>query len=570
MDTTRHTVVPSVDEAREFFEIANDFAEPLEAVREAISNAHDWEASNIWITFETQRLEGARTLIVRFRDDGTGMSKQAVSATFWGLGHSESRGDSQKIGEKGHGTKIFLNSEKVRVSTLGPDGAFAAECERPFRKLCNHELHAPEWWEVSPPNDGKTFTEIELQGYNNNASGTFTQRVVKDYVLWCTKAGSVEKELTGQVKRELTVHLKGLDVAEHEALPHGHPFPPEAADLNKLFDRYSYDAADYFVKRYHKTDVLQDLPDVRYEAVIYVEGDLAKRAYNPMIKQRLRKGSDGYKVGDRYGIWLCKDYIPVCRVNEWISSFGTGGNAWVLLHGFVNCQELNLTANRGTFANTDPQVTAGLKIAIAEVVEAVDRDILKNQLYALMNMQEEARTQKQEETDYKSRVKSIKYRARASIDDQEVLEPQNEAELFGLFMRVYAKHPDLFEFLPCDYNTARGIDMIARSIGNPGVSELPHGYVEFKHRLGHRNFNHGFTNLRWVVCWDFTDDCEDGFELESSVDKTKRRIVYPTGDADASKYYLDAGNTRTKIQVIRLKCYLEEKLDVRFAQAKKQ
>lgn len=46
-----------------------------------------------------------------------------------------------------------------------------------------------------------------------------------------------------------------------------------------------------------------------------------------------------------------KDYIPVIRVNNWISGFGTGSNSLTLIHGFINCQAFKLTANRGTIAN---------------------------------------------------------------------------------------------------------------------------------------------------------------------------------------------------------------------------
>ena len=45
-------LILKVDETQEFIEIANDFSNPLDLVREAISNSFDAEASKIWILFD--------------------------------------------------------------------------------------------------------------------------------------------------------------------------------------------------------------------------------------------------------------------------------------------------------------------------------------------------------------------------------------------------------------------------------------------------------------------------------------------------------------------------------------
>lgn len=66
-------------------------------------------------------------------------------------------------------------------------------------------------------------------------------------------------------------------------------------------------------------------------------------------------------MADRYGIYLCKDFVPVQRVNDWITGFGTGSNSYVMLHGFINCQKLKLTANRGSVANTNLLIVNELK-----------------------------------------------------------------------------------------------------------------------------------------------------------------------------------------------------------------
>ena len=47
------TLIPTVDQAREFLEIAHDFANPLDIVREAISNSYDAKATEIRLIFDT-------------------------------------------------------------------------------------------------------------------------------------------------------------------------------------------------------------------------------------------------------------------------------------------------------------------------------------------------------------------------------------------------------------------------------------------------------------------------------------------------------------------------------------
>src|ERR1700733_4579182 len=99
---------PSVSAEAEFFEILNDFGNPLEIVREAISNAIDASATQMDVSFSVEEIQGNSRSVIRFVDNGSGMTEDVLRTVFWGLGHSTSRGDKTKIGEKGHGTKIFL------------------------------------------------------------------------------------------------------------------------------------------------------------------------------------------------------------------------------------------------------------------------------------------------------------------------------------------------------------------------------------------------------------------------------------------------------------------------------
>jgi hypothetical protein len=366
MDWT--TISPAVSAEAEFFEILNDFANPLEIVREAISNSIDATARQMEISFTVEEFLGNARSVIRFVDDGRGMTEDVLRRDFWGLGHSTSRGDKSKIGEKGHGTKIFLRSERVSVRTQNENDAFESVCEYPLAALAQKELHKPKLRKIEKFRETPG-TEIQVVGYNDNERSKFVQSNTKDYILWFTKLGSVERIFGVDTLKDFQLRLKCLDEDEYETISFGHVFPPENSNINELFDKLGSDAASEFVKRNLWRRVrLPNHPEVTFDLIISVEGDAVKRRYNPQLRERGRIGTTGkYRVLDRYGLWLCKDYMPIERVNDWLSSFGAGSNAFTILHAFVNCQALKLTANRGTIANTDPKNLGGVKVRSPQI-----------------------------------------------------------------------------------------------------------------------------------------------------------------------------------------------------------
>jgi hypothetical protein len=569
-----HEISPLVDNVAEFFEIVNDFSDPLEIFREAISNAIDWGATFVEITCSVDQVQGRDKLIIRIADNGLGMTWKVFDKAFWGLGVSPAReikrkGDELIIGEKGHGTKIFLRSETVKVRTQSSEGAYEGICLDPFGALSEGKLHSPTTWKINPFMSN-TGTEIEVIGYNQNERSRFLQNVVKDYILWFTKAGSIERMFNIDRLKDFKVRLKCIDWKDqlHEVISFGHYFPKENSNINKLFKDKELDAADWYVKRFiWREQKLKDHPEVTYDVIISVEGDDVKRSYNPLIKDRIRPNTDVgcYRVRDRYGIWICKDYIPITQVNNWITGFGSGSNAFVLLHGFVNCQRLKLTANRGTIANTEPQILEELKTKVQQHIEEIDKHLKNEGIYTLIQWQEEQLTKQQEISDFKMRIKRIKSRKIAYLDKRLLLEPSNESELFGLFMMVYTLRPELFTFEPLDYSTVRGIDIIGGNKIQSNIVDRDHWYIEFKYLLQSK-INHGFDNIRWIVCWDFDRTIIPGAQLVG-IEEDDIRILTKTIDENDFRnniYFLDSKTKPHKIQIIRLKEFLWEMLNIDF------
>jgi hypothetical protein len=56
----RTNIRPRVNEAREFLEIAKDFKDPREIIREALSNSWDAGATKVSIRFDLVSLAGTR------------------------------------------------------------------------------------------------------------------------------------------------------------------------------------------------------------------------------------------------------------------------------------------------------------------------------------------------------------------------------------------------------------------------------------------------------------------------------------------------------------------------------
>jgi len=419
------TFEPEIDLSAEFREIGGDFGDPLEIVREAISNSIDANATEIRILFDFRQIRGNGRLVIEFEDNGDGMSFDVLKAHFWGLGQSTSRDDPEKIGEKGHGTKIYLKSENVYVKTQTASEASESCCERPWEALGSEKLHKPQirrvdrWREIPG-------TLVVITGYNDNERASFTSSIVKDYIYWFTKFGSIELLTKRDRYKNLQIKLKCLDSADYESLDFGHRFPDVRDDADMLLSELGASAADHFVKRYiYLGERLEDMPEVSFDIVISVEGDQAKRKYNPLLRERTRRQKGTYKVGDRYGVWLCKDFIPVQRINEWITGFGTGSNSFTLLHGFINCQRLRLTANRGSVKNTSTKLLDAIRDVFALKLEEIDKDLGSSGIFSLFELQSEERTLSQEKGDFERRKKIILNKKRAEIDAMSLKMRQN-------------------------------------------------------------------------------------------------------------------------------------------------
>src|SRR5882724_3007319 len=117
---------PEVKQAHAFREISQDFTTPEEIFREAVANSLDAYARRIWLRTSVEDRRGRETVLIDLSDDGIGMNADSIKA-FFNLSDSvkpkstpEGKAARKMTGYKGHGTKIYYNSERLEV--LSYDG----------------------------------------------------------------------------------------------------------------------------------------------------------------------------------------------------------------------------------------------------------------------------------------------------------------------------------------------------------------------------------------------------------------------------------------------------------------
>ena len=418
-----YVLTPKVDETQEFIEIANDFSNPLDLVREAISNSYDAKSTKIEITFNVVKQYGESILKIALKDNGSGMSSEQLQ-NFFDLGNSTRRDDKEAIGEKGHGTKVYFNSRKIEVKTATDMEGFHAVMEEPFRNL--HERQIPTV-NVSPLNDLQRGTEITIWGYNNNRRDKFTHHILKDYISWFTKHGAIGNQFSDAAAK-VRLTLKGLGNDDYEEIPQFHHFPEDSADIASLFESHLTKAPDYYSKKIIKEGVLKNFPEIKYQALFSIEGKYAKYTYNPMLRRPGYTAPEGaYTIQERYGLWVCKDQMPILRKNDWITF---KGSEYTKFHAFINCQGLRLTANRGSIDNTPSEILQDLKDEVRRIYDSIVKGDEWTSMEWLEDEASSYQTTEKEKKNFEWRIKKINRANVSEFKGMTLVEPERESGVF--------------------------------------------------------------------------------------------------------------------------------------------
>ncbi|WP_195603681.1 ATP-binding protein [Clostridium tyrobutyricum] len=555
-------ITPKVDETQEFIEIAFDFSNPLDLVREAISNAFDAGANEISISFSVKSIYGEKILIIEIKDNGQGMDMDGLRS-FFDLGNSLRRGDDKTIGEKGHGTKVYFNSKKIEVKTIKDSHVYYASMDEPSRKLFDREIPLVNVKIDDIEENKKNGTFLTITGYNNNRRDKFTHQNLKDYIMWFTKMGSIEQEFGIIKNSSVTIKLKGIDESEFETLSFGHFFPKDSKKVSDLFEDYLVQAPKRYCKKLIKTGNLKNFPEIKYQAVFCIEGTKVKYDYNPMIRRSGYNAPPGaYTVQDRYGLWVCKDYMPIQRKNEWITQ---KGSEYTKFHAFINCQDLKLTANRGSVDNTPSEILQDLKEVVVKFYNEITQSSEWKDIAWLESEVDAYNTVEKEKKDFKWRIDKINHANVAIYKGIKLIEPKRESGVFTLYLQLETLDKSIFPFTVIDYDTHSGIDVIVKEKNSIPIKSSKLYYVEFKNFL-EKQFNHSFENLHSIICWDIdSNNLKNGDEVTDIGDERRTlKIIPPANSNDYTRYYLDHIRSNRKIEIFVLKDYLKQKYNIQF------
>lgn len=400
---------PQVNEVNEFIEIASDFENPLEVIREALSNSYDADATQVDIKIE-QDEEGRNTLVIE--DDGHGMDEDDLSS-FFDLGNSNK---DDAIGYKGHGTKIYYKSDEIRVETVKDSTRIESVMNQPWEKLNNREL--PTYSIEKTSSDEPSRTRIEVHGFRAGQGfdpQKLTYNKIEHYIKWKTIGGSTAWHFTDDFHRmDITVELSSTidDTRDQIQTDNRLEFSPENRDPDGEL------VAEKMCKHYPPRELTVALDDGR-ELTIEVVGMVGgKEARNELPTYG--------KHSAQFGIWLAKDHIKVERYNDAIGA----DNEFFHFFFVANCQQLELSANREKIRNKSGDVYQAITDELDRFMTKVCQDSWYQKYIKRRKLEDKKRSIRSQESTLEER--------RQRTEEQGGLFPSNSAEVIAMLERYSA------------------------------------------------------------------------------------------------------------------------------------
>ncbi|WP_437725905.1 ATP-binding protein [Sorangium sp. So ce861] len=590
------TIDVAVNAGKEIFEIGKDFANPVEVLREALHNSYDAGATEVTIRAYPQKLvDGRRVLSLEISDNGQGMDERLLKS-FFSLGFSEKEPvpGRPSIGFKGHGTKIYYQAQDVLVLTRRKGGQFLlAHLPDARTRVYKQEVPQPTLLtgqeaqsrarEEGLPATFEHGTVIRLIDFTPDSLrvvDSFRHVNIENYLRWFTIFGSFEHVVDGSIpKPPMRLFLQGTGESKPREIEFGHPWPQEdLTDIKTLRTKDPRRPFNFFRKTFRARGYATEGSYLIDIAAIF-EGARGREVRDPGIRVRGRQGAL-YREEDRYGLWLCKDFIPVEKRFEWLSDEDCPtimdidpGRALVL----VNCQDFSLTANRGSVGNSPAELLEAIKRATYRFLEekiSEDTDLksfadeYREEIFSRLREKDKKALQRRVERYNKKHWCTIKL---PNGREHGFFEPQREITLFGLVSELHSLAPEVLDLHILDYDDHKGIDLLVRRNGDPSdlLDRTKVAYTELKYELT-RTLNHPFDNLYAILCWDsmlsendiVTDPTERSFTYKEIKDEdgvTHSRLV-PPPDSPLSH----------NVRVIVLSRYLQEKFELQLKSNPKQ
>ena len=490
---------PRVNEAREFLEIAKDFKEPREIIREALSNSWDAGAKQVTLKFNLRLIPGSRRnkIEVEIVDDGQGMSCTRLDGRvtsdiedFFNLGDSNKAYGS--IGTKGHGTKIYYKSDGIIVDTWNNGRHLHAKTEVPPWETLLKGVVPTYCYEEDANVEGKGST-ITIVGFQGKQADFSSLDELIRYISWYTVVGSFGHHFGNP--RKMDVHLKPIGHSQPVQMAFGFSFPKEDLDFSagssnycKLIGPESIDCGQ-----------TQEGNKVTVEIVGAILGE-ANRGSIPHTYEMM-------------GLWLGKDFIRVERMNHLVEQVFKGQYYYRSMLILANCQQLDLTANRNNIRNDQEEYDLAV-VGIKQFLDSVRNDPATD-AYFNKKSDEDKQTERARITKQEARRKeSLSAQQARRLDEYKgrpdlvvngvnippLKEPRSEADTALLLQAmISSKHPGI-DFRIGEYNTSLGTDLLveldSKGIRSQAWAEL---VVTLENLFA---WSHPPDGIHKVICWD--------------------------------------------------------------------
>lgn len=530
---------PRVNEAREFLEIAKDFKDPKEIIREAISNYWDAEAIKVILKFDSNIIPGTRKkkIMVEITDDGEGMS----SVRREGMGTSEiedffNLGDSHKpygsIGTKGHGSKIYYKSNGIILDTWKNGKHIHAETESPPWATLKKGI-VPTYKYDEDTIEGKG-TRIVVDGFEGKISEFSSLDNLYEYILWYTVMGSFGQYFGSP--RKMDIELKPIGHHAPISIPFGFKFPSENTDLMK-------GSASYCKVLGPKTIECGKTEDGK-KITIELIGAILGEASREIVPHTY----------DMSGLWLCKDFIRVQRYNNILEEVFKGQYWYRNTLIFANCQQFDLTANRNDIRNDQDEYYLAMEGVKKFLEEFKDDQSYKDYFETKKKedelkeheKQKEIETTRKEETKNDLEQRLNEYKGRPDLTATKVIgaplkEPKSEAETALLLQAMISSNHPGIDFKIGEYKTSQGTDLLVE-YKNKGI--LSFAWAEIVTTLENLfAWSHHPEGIHKVICWELGNVQQiQTFEEGKEAKLTKKA---------PGRYHLDIGVDSIDVYVLR-------------------
>jgi hypothetical protein len=486
-------IIPKVNAAHEFLQIADNFQTPLEIFREALSNSWDAGAEEVKIKIEIDR-RTPRYPTITIIDDGNGMDEKRIS-DFFGLGYSNK--PTNAIGSKGHGTKIYYKSEGIHVETISKDykTKIIANTEKPpYDELEEGRIPTYQYEKEDAPNS-KSKTSIKITRFQARPLIIFkkVEDEIVPYIKWYTICGSFEHYFNKNA-RKMQIVIENIDENETKTidswfrLPENNLNAQKTEDMCKIFSPKTLEA--------HDAEKNTDLK-------INILGCLLGAS------QRSKLGIAGR---EEMGVWFCKDFIKIEKNLNMQSLFAPQGKSGTFyVENFlilVNCQEFTLSANRETIQRDGIYNTVEDKVR--EYIKEIRDDEFSINFFERRKNEERLEEEAKKQSEYKKNDEKLReYNQRPDFPKElgiigaPIKIPQNEKEVLLLLQSLISNKHSAIDFVIGCYDDHFGTDSIIE-FDDKGVHRQ--GWLELLYHLSNLlGWYHYLDRIHKIVCWDIGD-----------------------------------------------------------------